>query len=68
MPHKRDCEKLLSAYEPRTYRRPPRNHGTVTPSIPALRRPGSLFRVDLAKVLEKKDYFVFSGFLDKFIR
>ncbi|NP_001402592.1 ECU10_0635 [Encephalitozoon cuniculi GB-M1] len=60
-------EKLLTDYEPKRCRKMPRERKSTQASCQESRRRGSLFRVDLAKVIAKKEHFVFSGFLDKFI-
>ncbi|AHL30158.1 uncharacterized protein Eint_100575 [Encephalitozoon intestinalis ATCC 50506] len=61
-------EKLLTSYEPRTYLRRPRKKEDEQMSQTPLRRHGSLFRVDLSRVIKEKEHFVFSRFLNRFIR
>lgn len=61
-------EKLLTSYEPRIYRERSKKRRLEEVALKIPRRHGSLFRVDLAKAAEEKKYFVFSGFLNRFIK
>lgn len=60
-------EKRLSEYEPRTYRPRPRSEESRESKTTSTRREGPLFRVDFSRVLEKKERFVFSKFVNDFV-
>jgi hypothetical protein len=67
MLNKQTKEKLLNDYEPKDYRSGPVKEDVIEQKTNSVSRRGSLFRVDFIKVIEKREFFTFSKFINELI-
>lgn len=57
----------MSEYEPKKHVLKPREEHNIEQKTTSSRRGGSLFRVDFSKIVEEREYFTFSKFINRFV-